>query len=51
MHKKKLPNFRLKNKELTAAIERLEKSLTAANEQIDAKQAMNEGTSFSGKTD
>lgn len=27
---------------MTAVIERLEKSLAAANEQIDAKQAMNE---------
>ena len=42
MHKKKLSNFRLKIKKLTAVIERLEKSLAAANEQVDAKQAMNE---------
>ena len=34
--------FQAKNKELTAVIERLEKSLAAANEQVDAKQAMNE---------
>lgn len=39
---KEAAEFQAKNKELTAAIERLEKSLTAANEQIDAKQAMNE---------
>lgn len=39
---KEAVEFQAKNKELTAAIERLEKSLTAANEQIDAKQAMNE---------
>lgn len=39
---KEAAEFQAKNKELTAAIERLEKSLAAANEQIDAKQAMNE---------
>ena len=39
---KEAVEFQAKNKELTAVIERLEKSLAAANEQIDAKQAMNE---------
>lgn len=39
---KEAAEFQAKNKELTAAIERLEKSLAAANEQVDAKQAMNE---------
>ena len=39
---KEAAEFQAKNKELTAVIERLEKSLAAANEQIDAKQAMNE---------
>lgn len=38
---KEAAEFQAKNKELTAAIERLEKSLAAANEQVDAKQAMN----------
>ena len=38
---KEAVEFQAKNKELTAAIERLEKSLAAANEQVDAKQAMN----------
>ena len=39
---KEAVEFQAKNKELTAVIERLEKSLAAANEQVDAKQAMNE---------
>ena len=41
---KEAVEFQAKNKELTAVIERLEKSLAVAerNEQIDAKQAMNE---------
>ena len=39
---KEAVEFQAKNKELTATIERLEKSLAAANEQVDAKQAMNE---------
>lgn len=39
---KEAAEFQAKNKELTAVIERLEKSLAAANEQVDAKQAMNE---------
>lgn len=39
---KEAAEFQVKNKELTAVIERLEKSLAAANEQVDAKQAMNE---------
>ena len=39
---KEAVEFQAKNKELKAVIERLEKSLAAANEQIDAKQAMNE---------
>ena len=38
---KEAAEFQAKNKELTAIIERLEKSLAAANEQVDAKQAMN----------
>lgn len=38
---KEAVEFQAKNKELTAVIERLEKSLAAANEQVDAKQAMN----------
>lgn len=39
---KEAVEFQAKNKELKAVIERLEKSLAAANEQVDAKQAMNE---------
>ena len=39
---KEAVEFQAKNKELTAVIERLEKSLAAANEQVDAKQALNE---------
>ena len=39
---KEAAEFQAKNKESTATIERLEKSLAAANEQVDAKQAMNE---------
>ena len=39
---KEAAEFQAKNKELTATIERLEKSLAAANEQVDAKQAMND---------
>ena len=39
---KEAVEFQAKNKESTATIERLEKSLAAANEQVDAKQAMNE---------
>lgn len=39
---KEAVEFQAKNKELTAVIERLEKSLAAVNEQVDAKQAMNE---------
>ena len=38
---KEAVEFQAKNKELKAVIERLEKSLAAANEQVDAKQAMN----------
>lgn len=40
--KKEVTEIQEKNKELTAAIERLEKALAAAEEQANAKQAMNE---------